>query len=199
MKAVACPDCDLLHVLGPQSGGEKARCLRCGGVLTGHGAHSYETSLALAIAATITFILANTAPLMQMSELGQESSTTVAGSALEMWLQGSEPTAILVAICSIVAPGFYLALMLAVLIAFRKDRAPPWAGRLMRWADAIHPWAMPEVMLLGTLVAYVKISELADATPGSGMYATGALCLLIAALGASLNYAALWARIKVEQ
>src|SRR5258706_12988164 len=106
MKAVACPDCDLLHVLGPQSGGEKARCLRCGGVLTGHGAHSYETSLALAIAATITLILANTPPLMQMSELRQESSTTVVGSAVVMWLPGSEATVNLRSIFSLAATGF---------------------------------------------------------------------------------------------
>ncbi|SRR5258706_2610196 len=195
MKAVACPDCDLLHAGEPLAPGEKARCIRCGGTLPLAGAHSHEAALAIVIAALITFVIANAAPLMQMSELGRVASTTVAGSAWQMWNEGSEPTAILVAVCSIVAPGAYLSMTLATLLASRREPAPRWAGVLQRWARAIHPWAMPEVMLLGTLVAYVKISQLADASPGAGMYATAALVALMASLSSSLNPAALWPRI----
>ena len=61
----------------------------------------------------VAFAVANAAPLMSMSELGQVASTTLAGSAARMWAQGSEPTAILVAICAIVAPAAYLLAMTA--------------------------------------------------------------------------------------
>jgi|ERR1700687_4376666 len=196
MKAVACPDCDLLHAAEPLAPGEKARCVRCGGALPLPGSHAHEASLATLVTAIIAFLIANTAPLMQMSELGRVASTTVAGSAWEMWVQGSEPTAIVVAICSIAAPGAYLVLMLAALVAMRLEPAPHWAGVFLRWAKAIHPWAMPEVMLLGTLVAYVKISELADTSPGVAMYATAAVAVLIAWFSSSLNPASLWPRIR---
>jgi paraquat-inducible protein A len=158
-----------------------------------------DTPLALVVAALFMFAVANAAPLMRMSELGHVSSTTVAGSVIQMWARGSEPTAVLVAICAIVAPGAYLALMLVVLLALRGDAGPGWAGRLLRWAGMLQPWAMPEVMLLGTLVAYVKLAELADASAGIGMYAIGALAALIAALGASLDRASLWMRVRWER
>jgi paraquat-inducible protein A len=196
MEAVACLGCDLLHAATTLPAGGRARCVRCGGALSVPGPHAYERLVATAIAAFVTFVVANTEPLMQLSELGRVASTTVAGSALEMWAQGSRPTAIVVALCSIAAPGAYLLMVLAALLSSRKKPAPPWTGKLVHWASAIHPWAMPEVMLLGTLVAYVKISELADASPGVGMYATGALAVLIASLSSSMNLAALWSRIR---
>jgi len=196
MGAIACPYCDLLHATRPHPPSGKAQCLRCGGALFLPEPRGNDAALAATVAAIIAFAVANGAALMSMSELGQVASTTLAGSAVRMWAQGSEPTAALVAICAIVAPAAYLALMMATLLAIRRDPAPRWAGVTARWAEAIHPWAMPEVMLLGTLVAYVKISELADASPGLGMYATAAVSALIAAIGSSFNPASLWARIE---
>ena len=38
----------------------------------------------------------------------------------------------------------------------------------------MQPWSMNEVMLLGILVALIKIAQLADVIPGIGMYAVGA-------------------------
>ena len=196
MGAIACPYCDLLHATSPHPPSGKVQCIRCGGTLFLPERRGSETALAATMAAMIAFAVANGAPLMSMSELGKVASTTLAGSAVRMWAQGSEPTAVLVAICAIVAPAIYLVLMMATLLAIRRDPVPRWAGVTARWAEAIHPWAMPEVMLLGTLVAYVKISELADATPGLGMYATAAVASLIAAIGSSFNPASLWARIE---
>jgi paraquat-inducible protein A len=196
MGAIACPYCDLLHATSPHPPGGKARCIRCGGALFLPDPRGNETALAAAVAAMMAFAVANGAPLMSMSELGNVASTTLAGSAARMWAQGSEPTAVLVAICAIVAPAAYLLLMMTTLLALRRDPAPRWAGVAARWARAIHPWAMPEVMLLGTLVAYVKISELAHASPGLGMYATAAVATLIAAIGSSFNPASVWARIE---
>jgi len=42
----------------------------------------------------------------------------------------------------------------------------------------MQPWPMNEVMILGILVALIKIAELATVEPGFGMYAVGALVVL---------------------
>ena len=70
--------------------------------------------------------------------------------------------------------------MLAVLLAARRPPAPRWVGELLRWAEAMQPWSMIEVMMLGILVALIKIAELATVEPGIGMYAVGALVVLLA-------------------
>ena len=69
--------------------------------------------------------------------------------------------------------------MLTVLLAVRRPPAPHWVGEMLRWAHSMRPWSMSEVMMLGILVALIKIAELATVEPGIGMYAVGALIVLV--------------------
>jgi paraquat-inducible protein A len=193
---VACPDCDLLHASGPLRAGERACCTRCGAALSIRGPRTLEKSLATAAAAAITFWIANTEPLMRLSALGIANHTTIARSAAALWVEGSPAAATVVAFCAIVAPAACVHLTLAALFASRRRRAPHWVGTPLRWANAMWGWALPEVMLLGILVAYVKVSEVADASPGMGLYAAGALAILMASLRASLDLPALWSRVE---
>jgi paraquat-inducible protein A len=193
--AVACPDCDLLHdaIEAPDRGA--AHCVRCGGALPLAAPVRGEPELAAALAAMVLLAVALVFPLMRLSELGQVSVTTLPRSALDMWTGGSQATAVLVAVCSFVAPAIYLALVIGALAGCMRTPAAPWAGMLARWCGRVQPWTMPEVMLLGTLVAYVKVSELAHASPGVGMYAVGAVAALIAWLATAVRSASVWSRI----
>jgi paraquat-inducible protein A len=192
---VACPDCDLLQVLPELPPGGKARCARCGQTLATRARDPIDRPLALSVAALLALIVANTAPLMGLSVVGRHARTTIVGGAYEMWLQGQEATALVVVFCSVVAPATYILFLLAVLLAARRPPAPGWVGEMMRWADAMQPWSMIEVMMLGVLVALVKIAELAKVEPGIGMYAVGALMLLFPAIQASLDPEEIWARL----
>jgi paraquat-inducible protein A len=142
------------------------------------------------------FIIANTQPLMGLSAVGRQASTTILGGAYEMWLQGLDLTAMVVAFCVVIAPAGYLAFMLTVLLAARRPPAPPWVGELLRWATVMKPWSMHEVMLLGVLVALVKIAELATVTPGLGMYAVGLLVLLLPAIMVTFDPGEVWKRVE---
>ena len=55
---------------------------------------------------------------------------------------------------------------------------------------------MVEVMLLGILVALIKIAELAPVEPGIGMYAVGALVLLFPAIAVSFDPQEIWQRVE---
>ena len=129
---------------------------------------SLDRPLALTIAAAIVFIVAHTTPLMGLSAVGRHASTTIAGGALEMWLQGEQITAVIVAFCAGIAPGGYILFMLTVLLAVRRPPAPQWVGEMLRWGTSMRPWSMNEVMILGILVALIKIAELATVSPASG-------------------------------
>ena len=196
MSTVACPGCDLLQRIPPLPPGGKARCPRCGETLASRPAASLDRPLALTLAAAIVLIVANTQPMMGLSAVGRQASTTILGGAYEMWVQGRELTAIVVAFCVVIAPSGYLACMLAILLAARRPSAPPWVGGLLRWADAVKPWSMLEVMMLGVLVALVKIAELATVTPGVGMYATGLLVLLLPTIAVAFDPREVWRRVE---
>lgn len=196
METVACPECDLLQYLPELPPGGKARCQRCGWTVATRAADPVDRPLALTITALIVLIIANTTSLMGLSAVGRHASTTIIGGAYEMWLQGQEVTAVIVAFCAVIAPVGYLLFMLTALLAVRRPPAPPWVGRMLRWAESMRPWSMNEVMLLGILVALIKIAELATVAPGIGMYAVGLLVLLFPAIMVTFNPGEIWQRVE---
>jgi paraquat-inducible protein A len=193
---VACPDCDLLQRLPGLPPGGKARCVRCGSTLATRPTDPVNRPLALTVAAAIVFIVANTAPLMGLSAVGRYSDTTIAGGVVQMWKQGERITAVVVAFCAVIAPGGYILFMLTVLIAARRPPVPVWIGEVLRWASSMQPWSMSEVMILGILVALIKIAELATVEPGIGMYAIGGLVVLLAAIAMTFDVHEIWKRVE---
>src|SRR6266481_6776389 len=196
METVACPDCDLLQCIPPLPPGGKARCPRCGWTIATRSADPIGRPLALTITALILLIVANTAPLMGLSVVGRHASTTIAGGAYDMWVQGQGVTAAIVAFCAVIAPGIYILFMLTVLIAVRRPPAPPWIGELLRWGNSMQPWSMGEVMILGIMVSLIKIAELASVGVGFGMYAVGALVVLLAAISITFDPREVWRRVE---
>jgi paraquat-inducible protein A len=196
VETIACEECDLLQRLPEMAPGSKARCLRCGNTLVTRPMDPLDRPLALTIAAAIAFIVAHTTPLMGLSAVGRHSSTTIAGGVLEMWQEGEQLTAVIVAFCAGIAPGGYILFMLTVLLAVRRPPAPQWVGEMLRWGHAMQPWSMNEVMILGILVALIKIAELATVEPGIAMYAMGALVVLFAAIMFTADPHEAWKRIE---
>ncbi|MGB5832711.1 MAG: paraquat-inducible protein A, partial [Thiohalocapsa sp.] len=154
-----------------------------------------DRPLALGIAALLILIVANTAPLMGLSAVGRRASTTILGGAYQMWLQGQELTAVIVAFCAVIAPAGFLVGLLTVLLAVRRPPAPHWVGGMLRWAERMRPWAMTEVMMLGIMVALIKIADLAKVEAGIGMYAMGVLMLLFPAILSNLDRDEIWERV----
>lgn len=193
---VACPDCDLLQRVPPLADGAAARCPRCKRTLAHGGPGAPDRMLALSVAALVVFLLANAEPLMRLSTAGREVSTTVLGGAMEMWRQGERTASLLVALFAVVAPFIYISAILAVLLATRRPPAPRWVGVLLRWSEVSGLWSMVEVMLLGLLVALVKIARLASVAPGIGLFAVGALAFLLAAMSAGFDPREAWSRVR---
>ena len=196
METIACPDCDLMQRVPELQPGGKARCPRCGRTVATRSVDPLGRPLALTITALIALIIANTAPLMGLSVVGRQASTTIVGGAYQMWVQGQEITAVIVVFCALIAPAGYIVFMLTVLLAARRPPAPRWVGEMLRRADSMRPWSMNEVMLLGILVALIKIAELASVDVGVGLYAVGALVLLFPAIMVTFDPAEIWQRVE---
>jgi len=67
---------------------------------------------------------------------------------------------------------------------------------LLRHHPTTRTWSMIEVMMLGVLVALIKIAELATVIPGVAMLALGALVFLLAAIQASFDPREVWRRVQ---
>jgi paraquat-inducible protein A len=67
---------------------------------------------------------------------------------------------------------------------------------MLRAAEFMRPWSMNEVMMLGILVALIKIAELASVEAGVGMYGVGALVLLFPAIMVAFDEEEVWQRVQ---
>lgn len=193
---VACPDCDLLQRLPSLPAGGTAHCTRCGRTLATSRPGSIERTLALTVSAAILFLVANVFPLMSLSASGLTSSTTILGGARQMWTEGRQDAAVLVGLFAVIAPALQVAFLSTVLFAARRAPAPAWIGELLHCSETFRSWSMVEVMVLGLLVALVKISTLATVTPGLGIFAAGAFVVVSVAAAASFDPGEVWSRVR---
>lgn len=193
---VACHDCDLLYRKRPLREGEKARCARCGALLYTRKPNSIERTLTLALAALILFALANIYPLLDFQFQGRAQQSSVLSGVRELYAQGMWTLAAVVFIASILAPLLKLLALLYVLLPLHFGRQPWRMAQVFRWIETLHPWAMTEVYLLGVLVAFVKLSDIATIVPGVALYSFAALIVVMAATDAALEPEAIWERLE---
>lgn len=191
---LACPDCDLLQRLPELEPGASARCPRCDLELW-RRRRDPRLTLPLTLAAALLYVIANTTPMLGLTVLGRAASTTVVGGAEQLWRDGREIVAGLVLLTAVVAPALQIGFMLAIVLAARRERPPSWVGTLLRHHPTTRTWSMIEVMMIGVLVALIKIAELATVIPGVAMFALGALVFLLAWIQASFDARSVWARI----
>lgn len=199
IELIACPDCDLVQQLPSLDAGDSARCNRCGKVLWTNRPDSLNRTLALAVSAAVVFLVANLVPLLGLSAAGREASTTIVGGVQMMWKEGRPLVSIAVLFTAVVAPAMDILFMLTLLLAAMRSPAPRWAGTFLRYASVIRPWRMVEVMLLGILVALIKIAELARVIPGTALWAVGVLMILLAAMTSGFDPREVWRRVEWVQ
>lgn len=193
---VACPHCDLLQRLPELAPGASARCPRCDKELRRHREDSLNRTLALALAAAVLYVIANSVPMLGLAVIGRQASTTITGGAVQLWNDGRESVAALVLFTAVIAPALQIAFTLAIVIGARRRPAPRWAGTLLRHHEITRTWSMLEVMILGVLVALIKIADYATVIPGVALFVLGGLIFVLAAMQASFDPHEVWERIE---
>lgn len=193
---VSCEHCDLLQRIPELAPGASARCVRCNAQLWRRRDDSLNRTLALTLAAAILFTIANAVPMLSLTVVGRESSTTVIGGARHLWEMGRETVAALVFFAAVIAPALQITLMLAIALGSRRSRPRQWVALFLRYYRFTRTWSMIEVMILGVLVALVKIADYATVIPGIALFALGALIFVLAAVQANFDPREVWDRIE---
>jgi len=186
-----CEHCDTVYRRRALVRGDVARCARCDAELERHHLLSVNAMLALVVTAMIVFVQANVWPIVTLGLNGQHSSTTLWGMIIAMWHEQAQVVSVLVAFTLFFFP---LAKMLSLgwLLWFaRRGRRAPGFARLMVGLHHFGPWTMSEVFVLGALVAIVKAHTYFDVVADPGIYAYGALTLLIT-IFAGVDLRQLW-------
>ncbi len=193
---VACPHCDLLQRLPNLETGASARCPRCDQELWRRREDSLNRTLALTVAAAALYAIANSVPMLGLTAVGRQAFTTVFGGALELWNDGRETVAALVLFTVVISPALQIGLMLAIVLGAQRERVPRWVGTLLRHHPTTCTWSMLEVMMIGVLVALIKIADYAKVIPGVALFALAALVFILAAIQANFDPREVWDRVK---
>ncbi len=193
---VACPHCDLLQRLPELAPGASARCPRCNKELWRRREDSLNRTLALTLGAALLYVVANSVPMLGLTIVGREASTTVIGGAMHLWNNGQQMVAVLVLLTAVVAPALQIGSMLAIVLGAYREHPPRWVGTLLRHHPTTRTWSMIEGMMLGVLVALVKIADYATVIPGVALFVLWVLVFLLAGMQASFDSREVWDRIQ---
>jgi paraquat-inducible protein A len=198
IPVIACHECGLIQRMRPLAAGARACCGRCGAVLYRERRESLDRVLMLTLAALILFVLAHAFPFMTFKLEGREQLSTLLSGVVELFRAGMWPLAVLVLCAASLIPLLKLLGNLFVLLPLRFGHAPPVVARVFRWVEVLHPWAMMEVYLLGVIVAYVKLTDLARLELGIAVYAFVALIVVMIAADAALDPRQVWRRFGAQ-
>ncbi|MFM0334553.1 PqiA/YebS family transporter subunit [Paraburkholderia strydomiana] len=193
---IACHECDLLQRETTLASGGTAHCRRCGATLYRNPPASVDRALALTLAAMVLFMVANSFPIVGLSVNGTLIETTLFGAARVLYDDGVWPLAGLVFVTTLLMPLLDMAAVTYLLLPLRTGHIPRRPDIVLRVLRRVTPWGMTEVLILGMLVALVKLAAIATVVPGLAIWAFGAVMLLLAAAASTFDPHDIWARIE---
>lgn len=196
---IACHECDLLQREVPVPEGGVLRCRRCHAALYRNLPNSLDRALAFSLTALVLFVISNVYPIVGLSVNGTVVETSLLGAVRVLYQDGKWPLAGLVFATTVLMPMLQTSSMLWMLVPLKYGRAP-WGGPVVfRLCHMCQPWGMTEVLILGLLVALVKLSRIAGVVVGPALWSFGALMLVLAAAGAAFDTHILWSRIAAVE
>ena len=183
---IACHECDSLFRKPPRLRGLVAHCSSCGASMKGvrHAALTLDRVCAVTVAALITFLIAQSFPVLALETNGLTSHATLLEAVQSLWHGHMHIVAALVFCTTMLFPSFELAALLYLLLPLRSGRVPRGFDAVLRAVQFVRPWGMTEVFMLGVLITIVKMVSLARVIPGTSLFAFGALTLMFCVIAA---------------
>jgi paraquat-inducible protein A len=192
---VACHECDLLQRESAVPGNGTLRCCRCHAELYRAHPDSTDRALAFTLTCVVLFVISNLYPIVGLVVNGDLVETTLLGSVRVLYKDGMWPIAGLVFATTFLMPLLQMTAMAYLLVPLWLGRRPYHADLVFRLMHLAQPWGMTEVLILGMLVALVKLAHIASVVPGVALWSFGALMLLMAAAASAFDPRALWRRM----
>jgi paraquat-inducible protein A len=201
---IACEECDALHRRSLVDGagedtdelvpsGRHYECRRCGATL-GLARHaSFDLPLSLAMGGLVMLVIAHMNPILAIDIQGQVRSTTLWEAAWSLYDEGAWFMCGLVLFTTLLNPLIEMGAVVYVLLPLRAGQQAPAFDVVLRAMQAVKPWVMVEVFMLGVLVAFVKLNGLASVIAGPGLWAFGAVMILGAAMASAFDHEHVWA------
>ena len=196
---IACPRCDALHIERELETGETARCVRCNMVLASPRAGAFTRIIALSFTALVLMVGAVFFPFLEISRMGFGNATSLFGVAMAFSDGALMPLTVALLATIVGLPVLRAVLLVYTLLPLSQGR-PPFghAVTAFRVSEALRPWSMAEIFVIGTAVALVKVAGLAVISFGPAFWAFCALIIVTVLKNLMLSEATIWEAIGVR-
>ena len=164
--ALVCHDC-ALRLAPPAAPRGHWFCPRCGARLGSRHRLRTQAVLALAATALVLWLPAVSLPLVYVDQFGVGGSVSILSSVAALFQERHGLVAAVVFVTLVLMPP---AQMLALLMAMARLRAGGRPGRWLWWYRQGREWAMPEIFLLGALIATTELGGNASLRLGTGLF-----------------------------
>ena len=197
---LACRDCGQIYrAAGDLLRCRRLLCRRCGAGLWQAPLADLADARAFAITAAILLLLTNAFPLFEISLQGDHISGLIASGAAALSQSGDGISAVgvLVGLIAIAVPALSVILLVIGLVRLHAVVRSPERRRLglaaiWRAVFALRPWAMLDVFLLGAVVAYTRLDQLATVAVLVGGFALAAFVMMQVLIDQALGRHRVW-------
>ena len=180
---LACPCCGLIQRAAHLSAGQRARCARCGAVVRDplRRSRANARTACAALAGLVLYPFAVALPIMTLQRLGHANVASIWTGTRQLLAGGEWAVGLVVLVCSLILPLCKLLALLAITL-LSGSLSPRRRALTYRWIEWTGRWGMLDVLLLAVLVAWVKVGNLVDVSPGPAAltFTLMVLCSLLA-------------------
>lgn len=194
----ACSACDMVSAIPVLRPGEQACCPRCGHILARRHLHPVQRSIALAMSALISLLVAVAFPFISMDTNGLDSQIALPETAATLVSVNQPLVAFIVSCTAIVLPGLYLVgvILMQANVLRRVPRA--YSDVIARLFSRMHPWMMADVFMVAALVSLVKLTDIGEVQLGVSFWAYCVFALLLLKTTRSVDIDLLWFKLAGE-
>ncbi len=193
-----CQDCGLFQTVAVLQPGEAAHCRRCNATLRRGRRDSLNRALFCSLSALVLLLLAIEMPFLELSTVGRTYQATLLTGPVQLEGHGMWEVSGVVLVTLIGVPILQQVLILTVLLGLRTPNPSRRLPLLFAWVEALRPWSMVEVFLLGAFVAYSRLQAIAQVEVGPALFALGGVMLCIIAVDVELDGEDVWETIEAR-
>jgi paraquat-inducible protein A len=194
----ACSACDMVSAIPVLRPGEQACCPRCGHILARRHLHPVQRSIALAIAALISLLVAVAFPFISMDTNGLDSQIALPETAATLVSVNQPLVAFIVSCTAIVLPGLYLVGVILMQANVLRTVPRAYSDVIARLFSRLHPWMMADVFMVAALVSLVKLTDIGEVQLGVSFWAYCVFALLLLKTTRSVDIDLLWFKLAGE-
>lgn len=190
----ACEECDLLLPAVALSAGSKISCPRCGHTISDVAESPLAEPIAYALTSMIMLVLTYLFPFMSFSASGNTSSIYFYQAMSSLFANDFVSIGVFLLLSLTILPLLCLVLVTYIHIALYFDKSQ-LSLKHLKLLQAIKPWMMVDVFLIGILVALVKIMSMAEVGFGLSFWAFVLFTLAFLKTLTSIDLHWLWRKI----